>query len=52
MTNSVAGWWNTSSGAPTRSDLALVHDHDAIGDFQRLVLIVGDENASNMRLLV
>jgi hypothetical protein len=52
MTNSVAGWWNTSSGVPTCSIWPLVHDHDAVGDFQCLVLVVGDEDAGDMKLIV
>src|SRR5262249_5612589 len=38
-----------------RSDLfnlAFVHDDDAVGDFQRFLLIVGDENAGDVDLVV
>ena len=34
-----------SSARADLLDLALVHDHDAVGEFQRLFLIVRDEDA-------
>jgi len=33
-------------------DPSLVHHHDAIGDFQRFVLIVGDEHAGHVQFVV
>ena len=29
-------------------DIALMHDDDTIGDFQRFLLVMRDENAGNM----
>ena len=47
-TNSEAGWWKTSSGVPDLLDTALVHDHDPVGDFEGLFLIVGYEDAGDL----
>ena len=52
MTNGVAGCSKTSSGVPTCSIAALVHDHDAVGDLERLFLVVGDEHAGDVNLVV
>ena len=33
-------------------DPAVVHHHDAVGDLERLVLVVGDEHAGDVHLVV
>ena len=52
MTNGLAGCSNTSTGLASCSTLPLVHDDDAVGELERLFLIVGDEHARQMNLLV
>ena len=51
-TNGVAGWSTTSSGVPSCSMTPLVHDDDAVGELERLFLIVGDEDAGQADLVV
>ena len=48
MTNAFAGCSKISCGRADLLDLALVHDDDAIGDLDRLFLIVGDEDARDV----
>ena len=51
MTNGLAGRSKTSSGCrPARS--AVVHDDDAVGQLERLFLIVRDEDARQVNLFV
>ena len=52
MTNGVAGRSTTSSGVPSCSIDAVVHDRDAVGQFQRFLLIVGDEDARQVNVVV
>ena len=40
------------AGAPTCSMRPVVHDHDAVGDLHRLLLVVGDEDGRHLDLLV
>ena len=49
-TNSVAGFSNTSRGAPDLLDRALVHHDDEVGERQRLVLAVRDMDEGNAEL--
>ena len=52
MTNGVAGWSKTSSGVPTCSMRPVVHDHHPVGDLEGLLLVVGDEDAGDVDLVV
>ena len=50
MTNGVAGCSTTSSGVPSCSISPVVHDDHAVGELERLFLIVRDEHAGQVNL--
>ena len=52
MTNGLAGRSKTSTGLASCSIAPLVHDDDAVGQLERLFLIVRHEDARQMDLLV
>ncbi len=52
ITNSLLGLSYRSRGVPACSIAALVHDDDLLGDFHRLLLVVGDEDRRHVDLLV
>ena len=52
MTNGVAGLVEDLLGRADLLDAALVHDHDAVGHLERLLLVVGDEDAREVDLVV
>ena len=52
MTNGVAGCSKTSSGLPSCSIRPFVHHHDAVGELERLFLIVRHEDAGEVNLVV
>ncbi len=51
-TKAVAGLVIDVVGRADLLDLALVHHHDAVGDFQRLLLVVGDEDRGDVDLVM
>ena len=51
-TKAVAGRLVDVVGRADLLDLALVHDDDAVGDFQRLLLVVGDEDRGDVDLVM
>ena len=52
ITNGVAGWSKTSCGRADLLDPAVVHHHHAVGDLERLLLVVGHEDAGDADLVV
>ena len=52
ITNGLAGCSKISAGRADLLDAAFVHDHDAVGDLEGFFLVVGDEDAGDVDLVV